>query len=68
MPDLKPRKISFESRDGFILQGEWHSAATDKKVINPAAIISPGMGIPARFYLPFTRHLVKYGIDVLLFD
>jgi predicted alpha/beta hydrolase len=68
MPDLKPRKINFESRDGFLLQGEWHPAVTERTVNSPAAIISPGMGIPARFYLPFTRHLVKHGIDVFLFD
>ncbi len=32
------------------------------------AIISPGMGIPARFYRPFARYLAKRGFDVFLFD
>lgn len=68
MPDSKPGKISFESRDGFILQGEWHPAETTSGLNRLAAIISPGMGIPARFYRPFARHLARRGLDVMLFD
>ena len=68
MPDVKPRRISFESRDGFVLQGEWHPTETSSTLNSLVAIISPGMGIPARFYRPFARHLVKNGLDVLLFD
>ncbi len=66
MPDLKPRRLTFESKDGFVLQGEWHPTETMER--SQVAVISPGMGIPARFYRPFARHFVKRGFDVLLFD
>lgn len=68
MLDLKSRKLAFESRDGFALHGEWHPAAAENSAVSHVAIISPGMGIPARFYRPFACHLAKQGIDVLLFD
>ena len=68
MPDTTTRKISFESRDGFILQGEWHPLKNDDNKHNYVTVISPGMGIPSRFYRPFARHLNDCGIDVLLFD
>jgi predicted alpha/beta hydrolase len=68
MPDHKPRKCTFESRDGFILRGEWHASDSLHQKQQQVAIISPGMGIPARFYRAFARHLSRRGIDVLLFD
>lgn len=67
MADLKTKKISFESRDGFVLQGELHQP--EKAIPNRSTVvISPGMGVPARFYRPFTRFLVSQGMQVLLFD
>jgi predicted alpha/beta hydrolase len=68
MPNPKPWKTTFESRDGFLLQGEWHASGNSDQRSSHVAIISPGMGIPARFYRPFARHLVDRGMDVLLFD
>ena len=68
MPDTTARKISFESRDGFVLHGEWHPSGKDDGKNNYVAIISPGMGIPSRFYRPFARHFTNRGMDVLLFD
>ena len=68
MPKIKPRKIPFESRDGFLLQGEWHSSEPLAGASEYAVIISPGMGIPSRFYRPFARHLADKGLDVFLFD
>jgi predicted alpha/beta hydrolase len=67
MADLKTKKISFESRDGFVLKGELHHPANDIPN-SPTVVISPGMGIPARFYRPFARYLVCQGMNVLLFD
>ncbi|MCU7845732.1 MAG: alpha/beta fold hydrolase [Candidatus Thiodiazotropha sp. (ex Monitilora ramsayi)] len=67
MPNLSPMKVSFKSRDGFPLHGEWHPAehqGASRKI----AIISPGMGVPARFYRPFARFLAKSQIEVLIFD
>jgi predicted alpha/beta hydrolase len=68
MPDNYPTKCAFESRDGFLLHGEWHPSDSLSQTQQLVAIVSPGMGIPARFYRAFSRHLVKQGIDVLLFD
>jgi predicted alpha/beta hydrolase len=68
MPDSNHTTISFESKDGFVLHGEWHPSSTTDGNQQYVAIISPGMGIPARFYRSFARHLVRQGIDVMLFD
>ena len=68
MPNIRTRGIAFESRDGFLLQGEWHSADRDSGQDEYAVIVSPGMGIPSRFYRPFARHLAEKGLAVFLFD
>lgn len=67
MPDHSPRKVSFKSRDGFLLHGEWHPAAPGE-LKTKVAIVSPGMGVPARFYRPFARFLAKSQVNVLIFD
>jgi predicted alpha/beta hydrolase len=67
MADQKTKKLSFESRDGFILQGELHSPSQERQD-GPVVVLSPGMGVPARFYRPFSRFLVNQGMRVLLFD
>jgi predicted alpha/beta hydrolase len=68
MPDTQYTAITFESRDGFVLHGEWHPSALTGNDGHYVAIVSPGMGIPARFYRPFARYLAKQGVDVMLFD
>ncbi len=68
MPNFKTKEIAFESRDGFVLHGEWHPSATPDGSTDRVVIVSPGMGIPSRFYRPFARHCASRGMDVLLFD
>jgi predicted alpha/beta hydrolase len=67
MADSKIRKISFQSRDGFALHGEWHPGSSSSRP-GKVVIVAPGMGVPARFYRPFARYLSKQGLNVLLFD
>ena len=67
MADGKIRKISFQSRDGFALHGEWHPGGSTGS-IDKVAVVAPGMGVPARFYRPMARYLSRRGLGVLLFD
>ena len=67
MADSKIRKISFESRDGFPLHGEWHPGSLGATA-GSVAVIAPGMGVPARYYRSMARYLSKRGLNVMLFD
>jgi len=67
MRNRKPIKVKIETKDGFELKGECF-VSDSGSAKNPAAIVSPGMGVPARCYRRFAEYLSSNGIQVILFD
>ncbi|MBX3247997.1 MAG: alpha/beta fold hydrolase [Myxococcales bacterium] len=60
------RRVRFVADDGYVLRGRVFDAATARPRLR--VLVSPGTGVPGRFYRHFAAWLASRGATVLTYD